>query len=331
MSENVLDNRSDFVVLYDVKNANHNGNPLSPDNEPRRDSATGLAEVTTGRIKRYIRDQMWDEGHNILVQKQSQYDADKVKGMDDMWEDIESYLEEQGFDLEETTTDDYFDAVLKRLMDVRFFGSVFAEAEMNAVRGPVQLQVGHSLHPTILNNETKKITGVLSTDDKGEGGSMGTDARLRYGLLAVDGSVNENVAQNNLFTEEDIEYLDDVIWRALITQTHSNSKSGQHPRGYIRVEYDTDNFQIANLSEYIDVVLEDDVNTPEDIRSINDYKIDITELVDVLEHYNEHINKVITTGEYKAEFVVDGEEVNINEALGNEEYSVVENDPFEDQ
>lgn len=328
-----ISNRSDIVVLFDAKNCNPNGNPLSPNNEPRRDPVTGKAEVTPGRFKRYLRDQMYDDGNDILVLKPTQYDADKTLNLGELWSLIRDQNQElyTGDDADEQQVN--LDMVKETLMDVRFFGNVFAEVDdiNNQLRGAIQFQIGQTLHQTRINDEARKITGVVSTGDSesgGDGGAMGTDVRLRYGLFAVNGSINELVAQNNRVTEADIDYFDKLVWRALLTQTHSNSKVGQKPRGYIRVEYETDNFQIQNLSEYIDMNLST-VNTEEQLNDISEYTIDVTDLCGVLDKQSNHVKKVVVNEEYSATFECDGSEQALIDALAHDEYAVETVNAFE--
>ena len=52
--ENAIDNRMEFVILFDVENGNPNGDP-DADNMPRVDPETGYGIVTDVCIKRKIR------------------------------------------------------------------------------------------------------------------------------------------------------------------------------------------------------------------------------------------------------------------------------------
>src|SRR5450759_3722080 len=56
---NIITNRSEVVFLYDVKDANPNGDPLD-ENKPRIDEETMLNLVTDVRLKRTIRDYLHD-------------------------------------------------------------------------------------------------------------------------------------------------------------------------------------------------------------------------------------------------------------------------------
>jgi CRISPR-associated protein Csh2 len=68
MSE-VIKNRSEIVFLYDIKDANPNGDPLD-ENKPRIDEETGINIVTDVRLKRTIRDYLHNfKGEEIFVRE----------------------------------------------------------------------------------------------------------------------------------------------------------------------------------------------------------------------------------------------------------------------
>lgn len=67
MSE-IIKNRSEILFLYDVTDANPNGDPME-ENKPRIDEETGINIVTDVRLKRTIRDYLRDfKGQNIFIQ-----------------------------------------------------------------------------------------------------------------------------------------------------------------------------------------------------------------------------------------------------------------------
>lgn len=67
----MLENRYDFVILFDVENGNPNGDP-DAGNSPRMDAETGFGYVTDVCIKRKIRNYVslvkeGEAGYQILV------------------------------------------------------------------------------------------------------------------------------------------------------------------------------------------------------------------------------------------------------------------------
>jgi CRISPR/Cas system type I-B associated protein Csh2 (Cas7 group RAMP superfamily) len=58
MSE-IITNRREIVFIYDIVNSNSNGDPVD-ENKPRIDEETGLNIVTDVRLKRTIRDYLYE-------------------------------------------------------------------------------------------------------------------------------------------------------------------------------------------------------------------------------------------------------------------------------
>ena len=54
----IVKNRSEILFLYDVTDANPNGDPVD-ENKPRIDEETGINLVTDVRLKRTIRDYLY--------------------------------------------------------------------------------------------------------------------------------------------------------------------------------------------------------------------------------------------------------------------------------
>ena len=55
----IVKNRSEILFLYDITDANPNGDPVD-ENKPRVDEETGVNIVTDVRLKRTIRDYLYD-------------------------------------------------------------------------------------------------------------------------------------------------------------------------------------------------------------------------------------------------------------------------------
>jgi CRISPR-associated protein Csh2 len=67
----ILKNRSEILFLYDVTDANPNGDPME-ENRPRIDEETSINIVTDVRLKRTIRDYLRDfKNQNIFIQLKS--------------------------------------------------------------------------------------------------------------------------------------------------------------------------------------------------------------------------------------------------------------------
>lgn len=70
-----LQNKIDFALIFNVLNANPNGDPLNG-NRPRTDY-DGFGEITDVCLKRKIRDRLQESGESIFVQS----DEKKTDGM----------------------------------------------------------------------------------------------------------------------------------------------------------------------------------------------------------------------------------------------------------
>ncbi len=68
-----LTNRSEILFLYDIQNANPNGDP-NDENKPRIDEETGNNIVTDVRLKRTIRDYLMEEKKQEIFVREIVYD-----------------------------------------------------------------------------------------------------------------------------------------------------------------------------------------------------------------------------------------------------------------
>lgn len=293
----VVDKRSELVFLYDIKDANPNGNPLDA-NKPRIDEETGINLVTDVRLKRTIRDYFFEykgydgkNGKDIFVREKENEDGSIQDG------------KTRAKDFEENP-----EKVLKECIDVRLFGGVIPlTGDSITYTGPVQFQMGRSLHPVEL--KYIKGTGAFAS---GAGKSKKTfreEYVVPYSLIGFYGIINENAAQKTNLTEDDIDLLIEGIWNGtknLITRT----KVGQTPRLLLKVNYNEPNFFIGELKNYIDLKTD---KRKEEIRDADDYQLDITSLVDVLKNNQDKISSVDFKVNPRIEFVCDGKKINLED------------------
>lgn len=142
--------------------------------------------------------------------------------------------------------------------------------------GPVQFKYGRSMHKVALTF----IKGKTVMPSK-EGLAQGTFTEryiLPYSLIAFYGIVNENAATNQgiKLKEEDISLMLEGIWNGT-KNLISGSKFGQMPRLLMQVLYKSEsNFYIGELDKRIS--LNSEKNNDEEIRTISDVKVDITNL-----------------------------------------------------
>ncbi|SDC86059.1 MULTISPECIES: type I-B CRISPR-associated protein Cas7/Csh2 [unclassified Candidatus Frackibacter] len=293
----VVDKRSELVFLYDIKDANPNGDPLDA-NKPRIDEETGINLVTDVRLKRTIRDYFFEyKGYNgednkdIFVREIGADDGTIQDGKmraKDFKEDPEK--------------------VLESCIDVRLFGGVIPlSGDSITYTGPVQFQMGRSLHPVEL--KYIKGTGAFASGSGKSKKTFREEYVVPYSLIGFYGIVNENAAKETNLSEDDVELLIEGMWKGtknLITR----SKMGQTPRLLLKVNYSEENFFIGELKEYINLATD---KREEEIRDVSDYKLDITALVDILEINKDKVDSIDYLVNPRIKFINDGDDVELED------------------
>jgi len=306
-----LSNRSEIVFLYDAEDANPNGDPLSADNKPRVDEETGRAVVTDVRLKRFIRDQLYDDEQGVYILNPGKANIDP-SGRDELFLKL---LGIEADELSDYDPDELFDMFLDRATDVRYFGAPlsFSEdvddemdsSEIPQYVGPVQFSLGRSLNEVVLNRESKKLSVTVTSGGEAEQGTFATDHRVAYALVRFHGVVNENAAGGTKLTQDDVERLDTTVWRALKNQTLTRSKMGHSPRLYLRAEY-AGSYQEGNLDELISI--DEERSEPDrEMRSIDDVTINVDPLISRLNEISDRVETVHVAVSKYVKFSYDGD------------------------
>jgi CRISPR-associated protein Csh2 len=333
----LVQNRSEILFAFDAVDANPNGNPLSGTDRPRIDEQTQQAIVTDVRMKRYLRDQMEEDGKGVYIRSPDDDGSDRFTRKE-LFKGIIGV--EDAADLSDDPLEDF----LSEAMDVRLFGATFSlssdddellEAALKKIpahlAGAFQLQPGKSIHPVETNEQYRSLTSVIATKaDKKQGGFDLADERIKYGFFGINGVVNEVTAQTTLMRESDVTELDTLFWRALKNQTRSRSKTGQQPRMYLRVEYETDHYHIGGLDSFLNV---DEANSKPtaEMRSIHDICVDVADLLARLEADKKHISHIYTVADPSTRFSLHGEELGedgwydtLEDTFGVENVSIID-------
>ncbi len=289
-----IKNRSELLFLYDVTDSNPNGDPID-ENKPRIDEETGINFVTDVRLKRTIRDYLHDyRGKEIFILE--------LRDGDGILKDKEARLKEFKDNNE----------LIKECIDVRLFGATTAvKGKTMTLTGPVQFKYGRSLHR--VNMTYVKGTTVMPSKDSKRQGTFTERYVLPYSLIAFNGIVNENAAirQKIELTEQDIHLLLDGMWNGT-KNLISNSKAGQMPRFLLRVIYREENYHIGELDKRIKFISE---KQDEEIRDIEDGKLDITGLVNALRDNREKILGIEYRLDDRVQIAYDGKVACLNELL----------------
>lgn len=297
MSE-LIKNRSEILFLYDVTDANPNGDPVD-ENKPRIDEETGVNIVTDVRLKRTIRDYLHEcKGKDIFVLEMRDTNGN-LRTKEERLKDFRNDPKK----------------VIEKCIDIRLFGATTAvENQTMVLTGPVQFKYGRSLHKVDLTYI--KGTTVMPSGAEKKQGTFTERYILPYSLIAFYGIVNENAAKNQgiKLTEEDVFIMLEGIWNGT-KNLISGSKFGQMPRLLMQVIYkEGSNFYIGELDRRI--VLKSE-KTDEEIRNISDVKIDITELIRGLSDHKDKIKKIRFKVDDRIIFVKSGQDIKIIDALKN--------------
>ncbi len=294
----LVKNRLEILFLYDVTDANPNGDPVD-ENKPRIDEETGINIVTDVRLKRTIRDYLHKyKGKDIFICEIRDEKGD-LKTKEDRLKDFENNPRN----------------VIEKCIDIRLFGATTAvQKQTMALTGPVQFKYGRSLHK--VNITYIKGTTVMPSAAEKQQGTFTERYILPYSLIVFYGVVNENAAQVqgiNL-TEEDVSLMLEGIWNGT-KNLISGSKFGQVPRILMQVIYkENQNFHIGELDKRISIISD---KNDEAIRSITDLKIDITNLIKALNDHKDKIEKIQLKVDKRISFVKDGQDIKIEDALAS--------------
>ena len=286
-------NRSELLFLYDLNDANPNGDPLD-ENKPRIDEETETNIVTDVRLKRTIRDyinQRYDD--DIFVKEKA---STQGEGIQDAKARAKDYLPEEKYESIDEAKKALNEEILNSCIDVRLFGATIpldvkiknkSKSGSSIFTGPVQFRMGRSLHKVDLKHI--KGTGAFASTDGKTQKTFREEYILPYSLIAFYGVINEVAADDTKLTEEDTVKLLDGMWNGtknLITR----SKFGQTPRLLLQIEYSEDYYFIGDLNNKISI--EHELNSDKEIRKISDIKLDVTKLLETIEKTKDKIAKI---------------------------------------
>lgn len=297
MSEKNIKNRSEILFIYDVKDANPNGDPVD-ENKPRIDEETGINYVTDVRLKRTIRDYLHDYKDKEIFVIEHREASGNLKTKEKRLEDFNKDIKE----------------IINRCIDIRLFGATIAvEKNTISITGPVQFKFGKSLHKVDMTYI--KGTTVMPSGAERKQGTFTERYILPYSLISFYGVVNENAAsqQGLNLTEDDVNLMLEAMWNGT-KNLISGSKFGQMPRLLMQVIHKSGNYYIGELDKFIN--LKADKND-EAIRDISEVKIDLSELLQILRKNKESIERIKLKADDRLICLSDGIEKNIYEALGD--------------
>ncbi len=253
-----IQHRSEIIFLYDVTQANPNGDPLDA-NRPRIDEESGHCLVTDVRLKRTIRDFLMNEG----------FDGASDKG------DI-FIRDEEGMPVTGAQRAKSYENITEfkeKFIDVRMFGGVSAVGKKKFnLTGAVQFGMGITLHP--VKENFIKGTGAFATKEGAQQKTFREEYNITYGLVGFHGVINENAAIHTGLTRNDVNMLLKGTWKGT-KDLLSRSKKGHMPRMLLKVDY-TDGYFVGDLLARIS--LESKGKEPRAFDCIKDFTVNVSQL-----------------------------------------------------
>ena len=275
---NAIENRYDFVYLFDCQDGNPNGDPDS-DNSPRFDPETLQGLVSDVCLKRKIRDYVLysttakavaEPGNGIFVLSGNTLESHQRKPFEQLAG--KDKIEAKGKNTKPTDIEKARQWMCKNFFDVRAFGAVMSTTEFNCgqVRGPVQLTFARSVDRILITEHTisrQAFTG--EKDIKAGSGTLGRKYTIPYGLYLAHGYINPVFAAKTGFSEIDIA----LLWKAfanLFELDRSAARGAMAARGLYIFKHASKlgNAQAQKLFEAIRVEKKPEVESP---RAFTDY------------------------------------------------------------
>lgn len=277
-----ISNRYDFVLIFDVKDGNPNGDP-DAGNLPRIDAETGRGLITDVSLKRKIRNYVGlvkseQPPYEIYVKEKAVLNKTHERayiaiGADELL---------KGDDKKRKGGDKVEEArqwMCKNFFDVRTFGAVMSTGvNCGQVRGPVQITFGRSVDPIIASEHS--ITRMAVTTEKeaesqgGDNRTMGRKFTVPYGLYIAHGFVSAHLAEQTGFSDEDMSLLLDALTN-MFEHDRSAARGEMTTRGLYVFKHDSKlgNAQAHSLFDRINV----ERSSEGVARSFADYRVTVRE------------------------------------------------------
>lgn len=238
MGTETINNRYDFIIIFDVKDGNPNGDP-DAGNLPRIDAETGMGLVTDVCLKRKVRNYI-----QLIKNTQKPYDI-FVKEKAILNQMIDESHEQEG--VKEKEKGDKTDAarkwMCKNYYDIRTFGAVMSTGKnAGQVRGPVQFTFARSVEPIVALEHSITRMAVATEKEaekqQGDNRTMGRKFTVPYGVYRAHGFISSHLASQTGFDQSDL----DLLWEAIenmFEHDHSAARGEMNLRKLIVFKHDS--------------------------------------------------------------------------------------------
>ncbi|MCK9625214.1 MAG: type I CRISPR-associated protein Cas7 [Bacteroidales bacterium] len=273
--------KSEILFLYETSYNIPNGDPFT--GEQRYDEETKKILVSDVRMKRYIRTYFEEKGLPIYVSEKTGAGKTDSKG-------VLTWIAQNRNEKKLTNIGD----ILKEQIDVRLFGGISTLDDKIKIKieskdveftnghvqftGPVQFAL---LNPSLneVNLRMHQNTTHFTSKAENTQGSIGTTTLVPYSLIQIHGWVNPKVAEKTEMKKDDLNQMYEGLWYGTSGDgsSHSRSKVGQNSVLLLEIEYVQNNQKIYSIDRLIKLEPKDD-KKEEQLRSMDDYKLDFTKL-----------------------------------------------------
>ena len=269
-----LQNKIDFALVFTVKNANPNGDPLNG-NIPRM-TLDGRGELSDVCLKRKIRNRLQDFGDAIFIQSDD-YRKDEHRSLRNRAEAVLGKAMKNEDELRKLAQETW--------IDVRSFGQVFAfkggegKGVSVGIRGPVTIQPAFSVESVNVTSLqiTKSVSGEGDGTKRGSD-TMGMKHSVDFGLYVTYGSINPQLAELTGFSDEDADKIKNAILHIF-----DNDASSARPEGSMEVvklywwkhNSKLGQYSAAKVHKTLEITKKDGII---DAKSSDDYEIKTVDL-----------------------------------------------------
>jgi CRISPR-associated protein Csd2 len=276
-----LANRYDFVLIFDVKDGNPNGDP-DAGNMPRLDAESGHGLVTDVALKRKIRNfvglvkeqdvrepEAGEKRFEIYVREKAILNHQNQRAYAALKLDVVDALAEDGAVIEEDTdakkkkpvkekrkgsADEVGRArqwMCQNFFDVRTFGAVMSTGiNCGQVRGPVQLTFSRSVEPIVALEHTITRMAVATEGEaekqQGDNRTMGRKHTVPYGVYVAHGFVSSFLARQTGFGDDDLELVFQALAQ-MFEHDRSAARGEMSTRGLYVFKHDS---ELGNASAH---------------------------------------------------------------------------------
>jgi CRISPR-associated protein Csh2 len=287
---NSIKQKSEILFLYESTYTIPNGDPFT--GEQRYDEETKKILVSDVRIKRYIRDYLFERKYPIYVV--SNKESIDVDGEGSEAARRFKKLQQTFKDLKEP------EEILLQCIDVRLFGGIVTIKKAKGKKktgssteedgaaafnltGPVQFSL---LNPSLNAVELRmhQNTSVFSSSEEKKQGAIGTTTVVPYAVNQIHGWINPYSAKYTNLSDEDVKIMLKALWES-VNNANTRTKANQNSLLLLQIIYSDTNKKLYGLDRLIKLdtrVNEEIEKKDEQLRSIDDFNFNLNGLLSIV-------------------------------------------------